>query len=289
MTTIEGDTLILRPRFNAPIDEKLMKMILKCKKIKFNDLFNQFLPQLPDCITHITFGSNFNKPIGIKEDDKDYGLMETQNCLPRNLVFLKFGKFFNQRVDNLPPTITHLIFGEYFEQPVDHLPVSLKYLKFGESFKEKVDHLPPNVKLLKFGDFFNQSLSNIPPSVEVIYTGFNYSQPLIGLPEGLKFITIGNNYRHSIQELPDSVEVIALGYFKGEELEGKRQVIRKYYWCLVKCEIIKKLPKNLKYLYMNENYDNFDQIVEDFKNVDVNCEQEILISDIYERIGFVKP
>ena len=287
MTTIKGDTLILRPRYNEPINDKLMKKILKCKKIIFNDLFDQLLPQLPDCITHITFGRKFDKEVRVREEE-DTGLVGTINCLPRNLVYLKFGDFFNQRVDALPYTITHLIFGDCFEQSVDHLPISLEYLYFGKFFKERVDNLPPNVKFLRFDDFFNQSLQNIPPSVEVIYTGFNYSQPLVGLPNGLKFITIGNNYRYSIQELPDSVEVIALGYFKGEQTEGKRPAIRKYYWCLVTSEDIKKLPKNLKYLYMNEKYDGFDQIVKKFPNINVNSEEEILISDIYERIGFVE-
>jgi len=34
MTIIEGDTLILRPRFNAPIDEKLIIMIYLTRYIK---------------------------------------------------------------------------------------------------------------------------------------------------------------------------------------------------------------------------------------------------------------
>ena len=47
------------------------------------------------------------------------------NDLSTTLTHLKFGREFNQKVDNLSNTLTHLTFGYCFKQNVDNLPTSL--------------------------------------------------------------------------------------------------------------------------------------------------------------------
>ena len=113
----KDDIIIFSFKYNEPLNLNLLSHYKKVifsnyelaeylfDKYEFNDTknlpyfyckFNQQVDNLPNTLTHLTFGTNFN-----------------------------------QQVDNLPNTLTHLTFGGYFDQQVDNLPNSLTHLTFG--------------------------------------------------------------------------------------------------------------------------------------------------------------
>ncbi len=75
--------------------------------------FNQKLKQgdLPNSITHLTFGNNFNQPLDI-------------DLIPRKIVNLTFGKKFLQRLDHIHlRKLKHLTISFYYENHPDYLPI----------------------------------------------------------------------------------------------------------------------------------------------------------------------
>lgn len=99
---------------------------------------------LPESLTHITFGSNFNQKINA-------------NVLPNSLTYLKFGFAFNQKINAnvLPNSLTHLIFGGCFNQKLDKFvfPNSLRYIKFGLFYNQEIvrDVLPDSLECIMVG------------------------------------------------------------------------------------------------------------------------------------------
>ena len=134
----ETNTLTLPYDFN----EELCNLSSNTKVIIFEEdyskkqhsLFNQPVNNLPDSITHLTFGRHFNQPV---------------NYLPNSITHLTFGCEFNQSVGhqgcedincprNLPNSITHLTFGISFNRPVDNLPLFLQQIQFNYKTKEEI-------------------------------------------------------------------------------------------------------------------------------------------------------
>ena len=75
--------------------------------------------------------------------------------LPRNLVYLRLGKWFDSPIDNLPQTLKILIFGKTFNQPINNLPPNLEILELGA----------------EFGDY---GFENLPKSLTKIYDGWDW-------------------------------------------------------------------------------------------------------------------
>lgn len=94
----------------------------------------------------VVFNDNFNEKLSghmIKYIDK-YGKV-------------KFGKNFNQNVDDLPNSLVRVEFGSNFNQKIDKLLDNLTHLNLSESFlfNYKVEHLPSccSYILINFNDF----------------------------------------------------------------------------------------------------------------------------------------
>ena len=170
--------------------------------------FNKELCSLPSDTKVIIFEedrrkyqySKFNQKVG-------HNGSEDINCprnLPNSITHLTFGMNFNQSVNNLPNSITHLTFGSYFDQSVGHqgcedincprnLPNSITHLIFGFNFNQSVNNLPNSITHLIFGYNFNQSVNNLPNSITHLTFGYYFNQLADNLPITVKKITIHNN------------------------------------------------------------------------------------------------
>ena len=82
--------------------------------VKFKWIYDEIIDDLPNSITHLILGDNFNQPI---------------NNLPDSVTHLILGDNFNQPLINLPNSLTHLILGDNFNQTIYGIPDSLKYFK----------------------------------------------------------------------------------------------------------------------------------------------------------------
>lgn len=195
------------------------------REIKFvkKSQFNQRVDNLPNSITHLTFGYEFNQII---------------DNLPSSLIYLKLGKKFNRQINKLPSSLQYLIFGSAFNLPISiSLPVTLIHLEFGTYFNYSIDDLPPSLTYLKFGhnfsnekyiqlpfpsnlthlylgSGFNSSLASIlPPKIKNLSFGkpsygflSKFNQPLYSLPPYLHTLTLTGNFNQSIDnDLPNTL------------------------------------------------------------------------------------
>ena len=111
---------------------------IKTKTLTLPCDFNKKLENLPLDTEIIIFEQDYKK-------EKNSHFDQKVDNLPNTLTHLTFGWGFNQLVDNLPENLTHLTFREDFNQKVDNLPLSLTHLTFGFNFNQNVDNLPSNI------------------------------------------------------------------------------------------------------------------------------------------------
>ena len=166
------------------------------------------LPQLPESLQRLTFGSHFNRSL--------------RACNLPKLLMLTFGADFNQSLTGvqLPKTLRFLTFGRDFNQPLEAVsfPSDLETLSFGANFNQSLEavNLPQGLETLSFGDHFNQSLVHLPERLQDLSFGNNFNQSLecLALPR-LKSLALGYHFRHLI--LPwdrlKSLRHLALGGF----------------------------------------------------------------------------
>jgi hypothetical protein len=210
----ETQTLTLPYYFNEelcdlPLDTKVIVFEQDCSKNQ-HSLFERPVGHqgcedmncprnLPNSITHLTFGYRFNQQI---------------NNLPNSITHLSFGYAFNQLVNYLPNSITHLNFGNSFNQSVDYLSKSITHLTFGFRFNQPVNKLPNSITHLTFGFCFNEPMDNLPNSITHLRFGHCFNQPLDYLPKSIKELTFdsGKKIKGNIPENIENIYIIFYGY-----------------------------------------------------------------------------
>lgn len=145
-------------------DSTVMNLLMEYKKVQFADTFNSRIDWLPEGITDIGLGMNFNQPL-----------------------------------ENLPSTVKRIIIGKYndvglslFNQSLDYLPFGLEelYIKFGSKFNKPLNNLPHSLKILHLYSHFTYSINNFPDSLEYLnIRNFDYNLTFT-LPTNLKTIAI---------------------------------------------------------------------------------------------------
>lgn len=168
----EKDFVILTKNdYDYSKNNNVMKLLNEYKKVLFDDNFNSRIDWLPEGITDIYLGSDFNQPL-----------------------------------ENLPSTVKSIKIRNYnekgspynkFNQLLDYLPIGLEtlYIWFNEEFNYPLDNLPPGLKyFVLFSNKFTQPLNNLPDSIEIIQIStFNYTNTK-KLPANLKSINITEPY-----------------------------------------------------------------------------------------------
>jgi hypothetical protein len=142
-------------------------------------IFNQYINNLPKCLTHLTLGHSFNKPIF---------------KMPNSLTYLKYGHTFNCPVNNLPKFLSHLVFGYCFNQHIDKLPKFLTHLTLGYCFNKSINNLPSSLTHLSFSNF--------------LYNHFNHN--IFNLPVNIKKIIISKNKKHLLCKIPFNCKIIEI-------------------------------------------------------------------------------
>jgi hypothetical protein len=204
-----------------------------------NDLIKNFINNLPDKITELTFNyGSFNLELLNNLPSKLHKLTLI-NCYIRN----------NNLLNNLPSKLHNLTFIDckFYDTNMSNLPNSIQCLKFDncafnrttniitnlmQNIPENVKHLTITVDLNYFD--FDLNYYNIP---NIDFIGLIHL-----LPNTLKYLEIGNGNIYNIRDinepiikLPDDLEILKInGRLKSEE------------------QNFLKLPKNLKYIKNND-------------------------------------
>lgn len=156
-------------------DTTVMNLLKNYKKVQFDNSYNSNIDWLPEGITDVNLGMNFNQPL-----------------------------------DNLPHTVKRIRNSKYnnvglcgFNQSLDFLPIGLEELiiEFSIVFNHPINNLPPGLKKLHlYSQEFNNTLNNLPDSLEYIYIRtFDYNNTQ-KLPSQLKTIKIVE-YRRNVEDL----------------------------------------------------------------------------------------
>jgi len=206
-----------------------------------NDLIRNFINNLPDKITELTFNyGSFN--------------LELLNNLPSKLHKLTLIKCYirnNNLLNNLPSKLHNLTFIDciFYDTNMSNLPNSIQCLKFDncafnrttniitnliQNIPENVKHLTITVDLKYFDlNYFDLNYHN----TNIDFIGLTHL-----LPNTLKYLEIGNGNIYNICDinepiikLPDDLEILKInGRIKTKE------------------QNFLKLPKNLKYIKHND-------------------------------------
>lgn len=119
---------LLTPRYEIGFS-MIMSVLNASAKNKGAIPPNQPVYHLPSCITHLTFGSDFDQPL-------------SAGCIPSSVLHLTFGWNYSQVIAPkvLPPSITYLEFGGTFNQYIatNVIPPSVTHLKFGHAFNQPI-------------------------------------------------------------------------------------------------------------------------------------------------------
>ena len=148
---------------------------------------------IPNFITHLTFGNNFNSPLEL-------------GSIPDSVTHLTFGNNFNKKISIgvLPESITHLTFGKRYKCPLEIgvIPESVTHLTFGDNFNSEIYKgiLPINLTHLVLGKSYNRNLSmgSLPFGMVYIKFGKKYYGPKLYdgiIPETVTELEFGKNIK----------------------------------------------------------------------------------------------
>jgi len=175
-----------------------------------HDPFNYDLPQ---CLTHIDFGDQFNQPF---DDDHEF---------PEKLISLRFGRNYDQALPkNLPEGLQRLEYAGLFDDfdiKSYELPKKLTHLIHGFGATQGLPNLPDSILYLKCGDHFNGRLPDrLPPKLMHLDTGIVYSGRLPNLPKSLTFLKLDRHFldidmESSLQEISTDMLVVEIDDYAG--------------------------------------------------------------------------
>jgi hypothetical protein len=177
---LENDYILIESNtYNYADDNNIIELLKKYKKLQTGNNFNKPVDFIPDSVTHINFGTNFDQEL---------------NNLPSSLKYLEFSNFnivnynkFNQKLDNLPYGLETLKFvlNNRFNQLLVNLPPTLIRLDIYCTFLKNIDtiinSLPDSIEYLKihftnYNEKYTESIKNV-----------------IKLPKNIKTFTNGHD------------------------------------------------------------------------------------------------
>jgi len=220
---------VTRLKFGQNFNQSVDKLPATIVFIHFGYYFDQPVDNLPPLLKTIIFGANFDHMIDNLPSLVDRIIFSSQGLfnqsitkLPPSLTYLKLSRGFNRSFDNvITPSLLFIKFGGYFNQPVNNLP-SVKRIIFGHDFNQPIDNLPKSVKYLTLGPnfthtFFNSSLISLTCHCEIqnlqclrlrkleimCYYDFKFE-----IPKSVRYLKIHMEYVHKIPKTVKYIHVL---------------------------------------------------------------------------------
>jgi len=265
--------LTLNDRYNEPFE----KFPPKLKYLKFGLGFDQQINNLPQSITHLSLGREFDNMPNLPNelthlvldnflftDDEIFPLSLTHltlkegfssNKFPETLTYLNIQGSCNFQIENLPPMLTHLIFGYRFNMPLENLPNSLRYLKLGRKFNNPIENLPDGLTHLILGNFYIRDIKNLPISLTHLFIGHTFMRR-INFPLNLTHFSF-----ESHSELHDIVPPTITHIKCSRKFYDNIKHLPLIYLILIKdagktSEIIDNFPETLTHLVFDNSYNH---------------------------------
>ena len=166
----------------------------------------------------------------IKEYIQKHNIRTTKRLLPDGITHLTFGTDFDQDItDSLPETITHLTFGGEFNRNISSaLPNGITHLTFGRDFNQSIDgKIPPSVTHLKFGHYFNKRITQtLPLGITHLTFRGEYTHDIDGIiPTSVTHLVLSDRFDRSITRngspcLPNGIIHLTFGNFFNQDIHG---------------------------------------------------------------------
>jgi len=127
-----------------------------------------------------------------------------------NLVSIEFDYYFDQEIKfNIPNSVKIIKFGRYFNKSIDNLPENIERIEFEEQsiFNLEIKKYPSKLKYIKFGYGYTHNIDNLPNGVEEINMKnciVNYSD-INKLPSNIKRLWL--NMNHITCEIKSDMEI----------------------------------------------------------------------------------
>ena len=178
---------------------------------------------------HLTFGEHFNQPIGEYDDISTY----YRSYLPNSITHLYFGRDFNYLIEgSIPPTVTHLTLSKYWDRPyqklipstVTHLTIRTAYMNNGN-----YNYIPSTITYLNIPIYMDDPPKfMIPTSVtHLIFCGGLRNSVKDIIPPSVTHLEMTRHFNFSIDKLDDlPLSIIKLtlgGYHSDKEMNRIRK------------------------------------------------------------------
>lgn len=126
-----------------------------------------------------------------------------------NLVYIKFNRFFNKIINNLPQNIKYLKFGDQFNQLINNLPNGVLCVVFGLNFIQDLNYLPNSIILIKF--------KHLCSNFQSVKLRQNIKLQLINLPNST-FVKITTSKSNNLISRFKSFDKLIIEYTSNEHL-----------------------------------------------------------------------
>lgn len=229
-TEIDIDVLpnnLVYLEFGNNFNQQIKKGVLpdSLVHLKFGDKFCKSMENMPNNIKFLKLGDCQKDIKNIPDSVEKLILPNSFNkcllgILPTNLIHLELGNLFEQDIKNgdLPETLEKLKFGSYYNKKINSLPLNLRYLEFGAYYNQKIDKnvLPNKLKHVVFGYRYNQIIDKdvLPNSLNILVFGYSFNQKLNKLPDNIEELIFGDRFNQKFEEniLPNNIKKLELGY-----------------------------------------------------------------------------
>ena len=167
---------------------------------------------------------------------------------------------------------------------------NIKKILFGNNFTKSLEYFPESLEELEFypQSLFDSDLSNLPISVKKITLGINYSKELNNLPTGVEYLKLSDNYNLNIKVFPSKLRYLyfyGFGFDKFLHSSSTNNTESENYYKYNLTNLpndlidisyphnynfpIENLPKSLRILKINSNYEFIDKLKKDYPNIKI--------------------
>jgi hypothetical protein len=174
-------------------DNMVIELLKHYKKVIFDNNFNSRIDWLPEGITDLQLGMNFNQPLE--------NLPSTiKRITIRKINDVGYTKF-NQQLDYLPPGLEEIYihFNQEFNYPLNNLPIGLKKLfLIGYNYKQPINNLPNSLEEITIKQFDYENTHKLPRNLKLINISIKKSIILEQVNQVNQVYTVSNSFTNLI-------------------------------------------------------------------------------------------
>jgi hypothetical protein len=157
-----GFVVLSKNNYDYSENTMVINLLREYKKVQFENKFNSRIDWLPEGITDLHLGTEFNQPI----DNLPHTIKRICIMPYNNIDYTKF----NQTIDNLPVGLEELsiVLNKSFDKPLDNLPSGLKKICLHlHKYLYPINNLPNTIEEINIKQFNHIETYKLPRNLKV--------------------------------------------------------------------------------------------------------------------------